>query len=242
MIRYSTSQIARLAAVHPNTVRLYEQWGFISPVPRKPNGYREFTERHLAEITFARAALPGPYPCEKGLLPAAVSAYVRQDFPESLRLIHTYAAALATEHQKAWEALGVLDRWHAGHTPDTIPLRMPRKVAAAACGISTDTLRTWERTGLLSPTKNTSGRLSYSAGDLENILVVRLLRKCGFSLASLQKVFVMGPGSVSPSEYLSRIYVNRESACESSQWVAHLDRHAARVDGLLRLLENPSTE
>ncbi len=242
MNRYSTSQLARLAAVHPNTVRLYEQWGFISSVPRKPNGYREFTGRHLHELTFARAALPGPYPCKKQLLPAAVSAYVRRDFPEAGRLIQAYAAALASEHRKALEALAILDRWHAGHTPDTVPLRMPRREAAAACGISTDALRTWERTGLLSPGKNASGRMTYSAGDLEKILVVRLLRKCGFSLASLQKVFVKGPGRVTPSEYLTRIYVNRESACESSQWMAHLDQHLARVDKLLKLLETPSSE
>ena len=35
-----TSEVAAAAGVHPNTVRLYEQWGFIPPVPRGPKGYR----------------------------------------------------------------------------------------------------------------------------------------------------------------------------------------------------------
>jgi hypothetical protein len=30
-----TSQIAKAAGVHPNTVRLYEQWGLLMPVDRE---------------------------------------------------------------------------------------------------------------------------------------------------------------------------------------------------------------
>ena len=29
-----TSEVAQAAGVHPNTVRLYEEWGFLPPVPR----------------------------------------------------------------------------------------------------------------------------------------------------------------------------------------------------------------
>ena len=35
-----THQIATFTDVHPNTVRLYEEWHCISPVPRCVNGYR----------------------------------------------------------------------------------------------------------------------------------------------------------------------------------------------------------
>ena len=36
-----TSEIARMVGVHPNTVRLYEARGYIAPVPRAGNGYRQ---------------------------------------------------------------------------------------------------------------------------------------------------------------------------------------------------------
>jgi DNA-binding transcriptional MerR regulator len=32
-----TSEITKAVGVHPNTVRLYERWGFLPPVPRSPN-------------------------------------------------------------------------------------------------------------------------------------------------------------------------------------------------------------
>ncbi len=52
-----TSDIAREIGVHPNTVRLYEERGYISSVPRAENGYRRFTSRHLEEMRLAHLAL-----------------------------------------------------------------------------------------------------------------------------------------------------------------------------------------
>jgi len=37
-----TSDIAKSVGAHSNTVRLYEEWGFLPPVPRAPNSYRLF--------------------------------------------------------------------------------------------------------------------------------------------------------------------------------------------------------
>jgi len=47
---YGTSEIAKMMGIHPNTVMLYEKWGYIAPVPRKENGYRVYTEIHLEQI------------------------------------------------------------------------------------------------------------------------------------------------------------------------------------------------
>ena len=35
---YSTSQTAEIIGIHPNTVRLYEELGLITPPERKSNG------------------------------------------------------------------------------------------------------------------------------------------------------------------------------------------------------------
>ena len=69
-----TSQVARQANVHPNTVRLYEAWGFLPPVPRSPAGYRIFTHRHVDQMLLARLALNGPYPGGKEPVLALVFA------------------------------------------------------------------------------------------------------------------------------------------------------------------------
>jgi hypothetical protein len=57
-----TSDVAKAAGVHPNAVRLDEQWGFLPPIPRSPAGYRLFTADHVDQMCLARTALRGPWP------------------------------------------------------------------------------------------------------------------------------------------------------------------------------------
>ena len=53
---YSTSDVAKLIGIHPNTVRLYENLGLITRPERKINGYRVFTDYHLIQFRIARLA------------------------------------------------------------------------------------------------------------------------------------------------------------------------------------------
>ena len=53
---YSTSDVAKLIGIHPNTVRLYEDLGLITRPERKENGYRIFTDFHLIQFRIARLA------------------------------------------------------------------------------------------------------------------------------------------------------------------------------------------
>lgn len=53
---YSTKQIADLIGIHVNTVRFYENIGFLSKPVRKQNGYREYNDLHLLECKLIRLA------------------------------------------------------------------------------------------------------------------------------------------------------------------------------------------
>lgn len=57
MRTYSTSEIAGIIGIHPNTVMLYEKWGYIAPVERRENGYRVYTDTHLEQMKLVRMAL-----------------------------------------------------------------------------------------------------------------------------------------------------------------------------------------
>ena len=54
---YSTSQIAGIVGLHPNTVRKYEEWGLLQTPERKPNGYRVYTDVHIKQFELAKKAL-----------------------------------------------------------------------------------------------------------------------------------------------------------------------------------------
>ena len=54
---YSTSQIAGIVGLHPNTVRKYEEWGLLQTPERKPNGYWVYTDVHIKQFELAKKAL-----------------------------------------------------------------------------------------------------------------------------------------------------------------------------------------
>ena len=54
-----TSEVARAVGGHPNTVRAYEAWGLLPPIPRTPSGYRQYTDVHVDQMRLARMAQIG---------------------------------------------------------------------------------------------------------------------------------------------------------------------------------------
>ncbi|NLJ46435.1 MAG: MerR family DNA-binding transcriptional regulator, partial [Treponema sp.] len=59
---FRTADLARAAGTHVNTVRFYEEMGFLPPAERGPNGYRLWTREHRDQMVFARKALHGLWP------------------------------------------------------------------------------------------------------------------------------------------------------------------------------------
>lgn len=55
--KYKTAQVAKVIGIHPNTVRLYEKLGLIPKPQRLSNGYRVFSNFHIAQFKLARTAL-----------------------------------------------------------------------------------------------------------------------------------------------------------------------------------------
>ena len=51
MNTYTTSEVAKIIGIHPNTVRMYEEWGLIPLAERKSNGYRVFTDYHIEQLS-----------------------------------------------------------------------------------------------------------------------------------------------------------------------------------------------
>lgn len=52
---YSTGQIAKIAGLHPNTVRMYEEWGLIQKPERKANGYRVYDSGDINRLKIIRS-------------------------------------------------------------------------------------------------------------------------------------------------------------------------------------------
>ena len=181
---YSTLQVARAAGVHPNTVRMYEAWGFLPPIPRAPNGYRLYSEFHVDQMRLARTALHGGWP-GRNIRASAVSLVRRSasgDLGGALEQAYRHLALVQAERAQAEGAANLLERWAQGTAIDTSTKPLLIKEAAQLLGVTSDMLRNWERNGLLKVPRDPHSRYRrYGAAELDRVRVIRTLSRAGYS-------------------------------------------------------------
>lgn len=186
-----TSQIARAAGIHPNTVRLYAEWGFLARPERGPNGYRRWRREDLEQALFAREALHGLWPGPR----------IRRSALELVRIAASRGAAAAvpaaTEHvqlvqeerRRARQAARALEAWAKSRKPRRRERELSAREACAAEDITPDQLRNWERNRLLVPGHDpATGYRRYGSEELGRLRVVRTLLLAGYSVAALLRM------------------------------------------------------
>jgi DNA-binding transcriptional MerR regulator len=193
---YRTSQVAEIIGVHPNTVRLYEKNGLIPYAHRESNGYRLFTDFHLDQFRLARTALEVEI-LQNGLRKCAVSiikASAKKDFDEALALARRYVTQIREENTNANEALAIVkkllesDNKDLDNDTDDYNVLLSRKEAAAALDVTVDTLRNWERNGLLTVEKNLMGYPIYTSNTIRRLKIIRTLRLANYSLTAILRM------------------------------------------------------
>jgi DNA-binding transcriptional MerR regulator len=235
---YTTKEIANITGVHPNTVRLYEAWGFISGARRLDNNYRAFTDLHLNQMRLARIALPGPYPINGKIVQQTVREFAMGNMEQSLALAGEYLEKVEQEQARALKALVILDDWFERKQGDKGKIILKsRKKAAAQLGLTVDTLRTWERNGLFKIQRNEDGVLCFSEWDLEKIEVIRLLRNCGYSIVSLLGVFNSQEKlKEKPSILLSLPDIDTDFFYVTDRFLQYLKQHIERAQIIIGMI------
>ncbi len=188
-----TSDLAKAAGVHPNTVRRYVDWGLLPPVERSPAGYRRFTQRHLDCLRLARqiygAQFPGKTIYHSGLrvLQAAVSG----DLGGALELAYGHLALVRSERAQAEAAADLLERWASGSVTDLTPQPLQIGQVASLLGVTNDMLRNWDRNGLLDvPRDLANGYRRYGSPEISRLRVIRMLSRAGYSLSAILRMLL----------------------------------------------------
>lgn len=184
-----TSDIAKAIGVHTNTVRLYETWGYLSPVPRSRSGYRLFTETHLDQMRLARTLLGWPYPGGKSLVLDLVYKCAAGDLGGALEGAYTYLARVRAERAHADAAIEFLEQWVQGQATETLGTPLSIGEAAGRLGVSVDKLRNWDRNGLLEvPRDPHNGYRLYGTVEIGRARVIRMLLQTGHSLMAILRM------------------------------------------------------
>ncbi|MBN1668914.1 MAG: MerR family transcriptional regulator [Anaerolineales bacterium] len=244
----STSQVARLVGVHPNTVRLYEAWGFISPVRRSPAGYRRFTEFHLDQMRLARLVLHGGWP-GRSIRQSAV-ALVRQsacgDLGGALEMAYRHLALVQAERAQAEAAAQLLQRWAEGVATDATDEMLHTSAAARLLGVTVEMLRNWERNGLIRiPRDPTNGYRRYGANEIGRLRVIRMLSRAGYSTMAILRMLLhfdqrdkVSPGSVGDlRQVLDTPCPDEDVYGASDRWLSALAEQEERARQIIESLE-----
>ncbi len=237
-----TSDLARAVGCHPNTVRLYEEWGFLPPIPRSGSGYRLFTEAHLDQMWLARKALRGPWPGQN--IKRSALALVRQaasgDLGGALEKAYSHVALVQAERAQAEAAVELLERWAHGTAADATakPLRIGE--AARLLEVSTDRLRNWERNGLLQvPRDPLNGYRLYGAAEIGRLRVIRMLLRAGYSTMAVLRMLLhldRGKGE-NLRQVLDTPPPDEDVYSAADRWLSTLTAFEERATDLITLLE-----
>jgi DNA-binding transcriptional MerR regulator len=186
-----THHIAKAIGVHVNTIRLYEEWGFLPPVPRARNGYRQYSAMHLEQARLVRLTLQWPYLGDKTLLLNLVRSAANGDLGMAMELAYQYLATVRVERTYAESAIEFLERWAAGHLLDTPRQRVHISEAARHLNVSVDMLRNWERNGLIEVPRDPANQYRlYGTAEFGRLRVIRTLVKSGYSLMAILRMML----------------------------------------------------
>lgn len=192
MKTYKTNEVAKIIGIHVNTVRLYEQCKLIPAPERMSNGYRVFTDLHIEQFRLARAALRAEV-LQNGLRKQAVEiikASAAGDYRDARQKAARYLKQVELETRHAEEAIAIAGQVLKG----TVSISQKdgsvytRKEAAELLQISMDTLRNWERNGLITVKRRENRYRAYFCEDIERLKMIRSLRCANYSLTAILRM------------------------------------------------------
>ena len=189
MNTYTTTEVAKIIGIHPNTVRIYEEWGLIPLAERKSNGYRMFTDFHIEQLRLARIAFQIEV-LQNGLRKKVVEIIklsANRDFNKAIMFAEEYRNQIQREQRNAEESIGIAKQILSGKSVEQT-LFLKRKEVSVYLDISMDTLRNWERNGLLQVKRKTNGYRAYTSDDIERLKMIRILRLANYSLEAILRM------------------------------------------------------
>lgn len=238
-----TSDISRATGVHTNTVRLYEEWGFLPPIPRSSSGYRLFSECHLQQMRLARLAFADPYAGSR--IRRSAREMVRTAAAGELDLAHRQAelhqVLVRSELEQTCAAAHYLNRWAAGLIQDhpSAPFHN-RTGAARLLDVTAETLRHWERNGLICIPRNQENNYrQYGPAEIDRLRVIRLLSRAGYStMAILRMVKQLDQGRREDLGLLLDTPDPEEDLLHASdRWLSTLTSYEKRTTEILAQLD-----
>ena len=237
-----TSDLARAVGVHPNTVRLYLDWGLIPPVERSPSGYRLFTQCHLDCLRLARMIYAAPYPGRgfRALGNEIIQCAVAEDWQGALEKAHEHLASVKAELKQADTAANVLEHWAQNMTDDSDEVPLAIGEVSKLLGVSLDVIRNAERNGLISIPRNSYNNYClFGKKEIERLRIIRMLSKAGYSHMAILRMFIEldGGNARDLKKVLDTPRPDEDIFTAADRWLTTLREQKKLAQKVVRLIE-----
>lgn len=226
MKTYRTHEIAKIANVHSNTIRLYEKYGIISPVEREKNNYRIYTEKHLYQVKICRCIYDYGWIGKKFRIKTneIIQASVNWKLEKIYILTNEYIKLIKEELKKAKKTMKILEKWSKDNKNIISKSQYNRIETAKIIGATPETLRSWERSDLIKiPRKGTNKKRVYGEKEIERLRIIYMLRQSKFSVQAIynsMKKFDLGEYD----DVLPSLSKPNTFGLEDSNWINVGDR------------------
>ena len=241
--RLSTNKIAKAVGCHANTVRKYEQIGFISLVARSQKGYRLYEEYHLDQMRLARLVMKGifPGPIIRAALVDIIRQAAAQEWSEAVELAYRCRSTVLLEREQAETAVAFLESWANGKIEPVPGAPLQIRDVARMLNLTTDVIRNWERSGLLTAPRNPANRYrQYGAQEVGRVRVIRMLRQAGYSpMAILRMMLEFDKGAGTGSDLRRALDTPREDEdviLAADRWLSTLEEYEHRAQEVIDLV------
>ncbi|KHF40638.1 transcriptional regulator [Halalkalibacter okhensis] len=199
--------IANELGVSTSALRHYEAWGLVPKVERKENGYRIYTNEHVAYFKCIRAMNSG---FGMSLVREIMPFIQSKQITEALWKVSEVQAKLFKDKKKAEQALKVLEQESVEVLNQLTRKKQFYSIgeAAEATGVPNSTLRHWEKEGLIEPKRDAeNGYRLYTKNDLRKLLVIQTLQTAVYSLDIVREVL----NEMDTHDLQAAIKITRES-------------------------------
>ncbi len=238
-----TSDLAKAVGIHPNTVRLYVEWGLLPPVKKSPSGYRLFTKQHLECLRLARMIYAEPYPGRhlRSTGKAILMAAVNDDWGGALEKAFHHLSAVKSELTGAETALMLLEHWVEGLP--TEPFENPLSIAevSSLLHVSRDVIRNWERNGLITIPRNSYNRYRiFGPDEIGRMRVIRMLSQAGYSHMAILRMFIELEGGAKDDlrHVLDTPRPDEDVFMASDRWLSTLHEHELRAGQIIQFIKD----
>jgi DNA-binding transcriptional MerR regulator len=226
--------IAKRLQISTSALRNYEEFGIVPHVERGDNGYRLYTDVHVAYFECICAMSPG---FGMGITSDAMRMLIRHEIDEALWLVNDAMASLQQEKAVAEQTIRVLDTKEL----ENLDSRGRRKwmtigEVSKETGLPASAIRHWEKMGLIEVSRSDeNGYRTFSPTQIRQILIIGTLRRAVWSLDVIKRV-------ISELDH-NNLEQARQIARDSLQFLNNINRRRMRgIQYLYALIERIETQ